>query len=542
MNTIPRLRMLFATLAVFAILPSTAQDNVWNGGGRWGDQGDGTYRNPVLPADFSDLDCIRVGDTYYAISSTLQYSPGMTILASKDLVNWDYAGHAVADLRQIGPELNWDRMNRPGRGVWAGAIRHHAGRFHVYFGTPDEGYFMTSAPQPQGPWEPLTQLMKSSGWDDCCPFWDDDGQAWFIGTRFAPDPVTGKKYNIHLWRMTPDGKALVEGSDQILYQAQGSEANKLFKVGDTYHHYFSEVRNGERVPMMGRAKSITGPYEYRQLTDVDPRLDREPNQGGIIDDPAGNWWFFTHHGTGGWEGRAASLMPVTWTEGWPVPGKIGADGLGRIEWSGRKPAGGGAPATPRTSDDFSSDTLGPQWQWHYQPRAEKWSLTERPGFLRLHAFKPLAGDDLYKVGNLLSQRAWCAPDNRVTVRMEIAGMADGQQAGLVVHTAAVQGGVGVRMEKGIRSFFFRRGGKYQAGPEVAGDAVWLRMEWGLDGECRFAVGEDGRTFAPLGEAVAFPRPYSQYRGGRIGIYTCNPAGESGHVDVDRVDYPLTSGR
>ena len=110
-----------------------------------GDQGDGTYINPIIPGDFSDVDAIRVGNDFYAISSTMQFSPGMVILRSKDLVNWRIAGHAVSDVTQIGPEMNWDRMGRYGRGVWAGAIRFHAGKFWVYFGTPDEGLFMTSA-------------------------------------------------------------------------------------------------------------------------------------------------------------------------------------------------------------------------------------------------------------------------------------------------------------------------------------------------------------------------------------------------------------
>ena len=159
-----------ATLA-FASDPPTA----WGDWPHWGAQSDGTYRNPVLPSDYSDLDCIRVGADYFAISSTFQFSPGMVILHSRDLVNWTIAGHAVYDLTQIGPELNWDRMNRTGKGIWAGAIRHHDGKFWVFFGTPDEGYFMTTAADVAGPWAPLHPVLKEAGWDDCCPFWDDDG-------------------------------------------------------------------------------------------------------------------------------------------------------------------------------------------------------------------------------------------------------------------------------------------------------------------------------------------------------------------------------
>lgn len=136
------------TVNVFA-----QNDYKWGEWTTWGDQEDGTYCNPVLPSDYSDIDCIRVGDDYYAISSTFQYSPGMVIIHSKDLVNWTIKGHVVSDLRQISEEMNWTRMNRYGRGIWAGAIRYYQGKFYVYFGTPDEGYFMSTATDPAGPWE-----------------------------------------------------------------------------------------------------------------------------------------------------------------------------------------------------------------------------------------------------------------------------------------------------------------------------------------------------------------------------------------------------
>lgn len=221
--------LLFAACAVG--LASAQTPSHWGDWPRWGDQGDGTYRNPVLPADYSDIDCIRVGEDYYAISSTFQFSPGMVIVHSRDLVNWTIVGHAVPDISQIGPELNWNRMNRYARGVWAGAIRHARGRFWVYFGTPDEGYFMTSAPTPAGPWEPLHALMKAPGWDDCCPFWDDDGQGYFVGTHFADG------YKTYLWKLTPDGRSLVEESRTLINQGAGREANKLLKINGWYYPF-----------------------------------------------------------------------------------------------------------------------------------------------------------------------------------------------------------------------------------------------------------------------------------------------------------------
>jgi beta-xylosidase len=346
--------------------------------GAWGDQGDDTFKNPILPGDYSDLDAIRVGKNYYAISSTFQFSPGVVVLHSRDLVNWTILGHVVDDLTRIGPELNWDRMNRYGRGIWAGAIRYHAGKFWVYFGTPDEGFFMSTATNAAGPWTPLHPLWKTNGWDDGCPFWDDDGQDYFVATQFTADPK-GVKYNIHLFKMTADGRELLLGSDRIIHQSKGSEANKLYKINGLYYHYYSEVKPEGRVAMMARATNIYGPYESRQLNHVS-QLDREPNQGGLVQTPSGGWWFLTHQGTGGfWEGRTVCLLPVTWTNGWPVIGEIGSDGIGNMVWSASKPLNGFPLEVPQSGDDFSSPALAPQWEWNYQPRADKWSLTERPG-------------------------------------------------------------------------------------------------------------------------------------------------------------------
>lgn len=203
--------ILFTAAAAFAAAVEPAIGPAkWGEWPTWGDQGNGTFRNPVLPSDYSDLDCIRVGADYYAISSTFQFSPGVVILQSRDLVNWRILGHVVTDLNQISPELNWDRMNRSGRGIWAGAIRQHAGRFWIYFGTPDEGYFMSTAENPAGPWTPLHRVLMEAGWGDCCPFWDDDGQGYLVGTNFRDG------YKTWLFKLTPDGCNLIPGSRVLL--------------------------------------------------------------------------------------------------------------------------------------------------------------------------------------------------------------------------------------------------------------------------------------------------------------------------------------
>ncbi len=205
------------------VLPGTCQQTGVSsdrGGELWGDQGDGTYANPVMPGDFSDLDAIRVRSDFYASSSTLQFSPGVVILHSRDLVNWKIIGHVVDDLVVLDPELNWDRMNRAGRGVWAGAIRYHQGKFWVYFGTPDQGIFMSQARNPAGPWTRAQPVLRGAGWDDPCPFWDDDGRVYLVTTHFAPEGPTGTKYNIHLFQMNAAGDRVMAGSGAIIHQSR----------------------------------------------------------------------------------------------------------------------------------------------------------------------------------------------------------------------------------------------------------------------------------------------------------------------------------
>lgn len=507
--------------------------------GKWGDQGDGTYLNPILPADFSDLDAIRVGDDYYAISSTLQYSPGMAVLHSVDLVNWAIIGHVVNDLTQISTDYNWDRMKGYGRGIWAGSIRYYKDRFWVYFGTPDEGYFMSSAADPAGPWEPLHKVWGVASWDDCCSFYDDDGQLYFIGTHFGLDPVNNKSYNIHLFKMTPDGKSLIMDSDTIIYQAKGSEANKLYKINGLYYHYFSEVKAEGRVIMMGRAKHIYGPWEVRQLNHVDRKKDREPNQGALLETAPGEWHFLTHHGTGGhWEGRVVSLLPVTWIDGWPIIGAPGEDTIGNMVWSGIKPVEKSGTSTYQTSDDFNSPELSVQWEWNFQPRAEKWSLTERKGFLRLHAYRPIEpGDDariMQRAGNTITQRSLGTRECEVTVKMDISHMEEGQYAGITHFSTVNTSTFGVRQQNGERYLSYRYGEEKSVGKKITGTDIWFKSVWDINGVNQYYYSTDGNLYEPFGGTSQLTWGHS--RGDRIGIFSYNTAADKGYVDVDWFRY------
>ncbi|WP_342644534.1 glycoside hydrolase 43 family protein [Mucilaginibacter sp. CSA2-8R] len=499
----------------------------WGSWTQWGDQRDGTYHNPVLPGDYSDIDCIRVGNDYYAVSSTFQYSPGFVILHSKDMVNWRILSHAVNDISTISPAMNYTQMDRYGRGVWAGAIRYHKNRFWIYFGDPDEGYFMTSATRPEGPWAPLKPVLAEKGWDDCCPFWDDDGQAYLVGTNFADS------YKIHLFKMSVDGATIDRASDKVIYQSHGSEANKLYKINGYYYHLFSEVRNNVRVLMMERAKNIWGPYEGpQQLSEGQPQFN-EPNQGGLVQSQAGRWYFLIHHGSGDWSGRVASLLPVTWLNGWPIIGKPNAAGIGEMVWQAPMPVKGTQKVVPQSSDEFSAATVSSQWEWNYQPRAGKWSLSQRKGWLRLHAFKPLK-NDLLHAGNTITQRSYRATANEATVKLDLSGMANGQRAGLSHFGSPYYAALGIICTSQGKQLEFFTKDAVTSGAFIKGNTLWLRSVWGLDGKSNFTYSTDGKTFKSIGET--YQLQWASYRGDRLAIYNFNNVQDAGYIDVDYFRY------
>ena len=503
--------------------------------GACGDQGDGTYANPILPGDFSDPDVIRVGDNYYFITSTFQYSPGMAVMQSKDLVNWRYLGHCIPDMTQIGPELNWNRMNRYNRGVYAGALRWHDGKFWMFTTTMDEGVFMTTATDPAGPWAPLVKLTGGAGWgdrgwDDPCPFWDDDGQAYLVLSK------PGKEWWTHLFKMSADGKTLDSASDAVVDNYRGSEGNKIYKFDGLYYIFHNQIDGpGNRTGVFLRSKSLQGPWEKKLFLYGDgPQRDREPNQGGLVQTPGGSWWFITHQGRGGFfDGRPSSLLPVKWVDGWPTVDA--PTPRSTMVWRHKKPVDGFPVLLPQSSDEFAAGSLAPQWEWNYQPRADNWSLAERPGFLRLKAFPPLRKGDLFKAGNTLTQRVMGYEGGEVTVKLDPSGMADGQVAGLTFFWKdfAI---LGVAQRGGVRRVQLNVNGTVTDGPELPSStgALWLRAEIDDQAVCTFAYSLDGKTFTPTGGSFALG--WHNYRGARVGVCCYNDDAEAGSVDVDWFHY------
>lgn len=522
------MRYLSIIIIYISVCLSVSAQKEWGKWTNWGEQEGGYYINPIIPSDYSDIDCIKVGEYYYAISSTFQFSPGMTILQSQDLVNWRICGNIIADLTQISENLNWNKMDRYGRGVWAGTLRYHNNRFYLFFGTPDEGYFMTSAEKPEGPWEPLTCLLSESGWDDCTVMWDDNGEACFVGTHFADG------YKTYQFRMSYDGKSIDRKSARIINEGSGREANKLIKKDKWYYLIFSEHKNGiGRYVMAKRSKKMFGDYKEEKQLALPSREAFEPNQGGIVEGKDNNWYFLTHHGTGDWSGRVVSLLPVTWINDWPIIGDVQPELIGKMSWAGKMPYSSGSSFRIQRSDDFDDAELAPQWQWNYQPRQEMFSLTERPGWLRLKAYRPIEYNNLMLAGNTITQRCFRNTENEVIVKLDISSMKDGQKSGLC-HFSSQHSAIGIEMDGSMAFLEFRSNNKCVRGVHITSKYIWLKSEWGLDGLSHYSYSLDGEHF------VRFGKPYQMvwgyYRGDRLGIYCFNDKEETGFVDVDYFHY------
>ena len=496
-----------------------------------GDMGDGTYRNPVLPADFSDIDCIRVGDDYYAISSTMQYAPGMAVLHSRDLVNWRIAGHVVSDLTWLSPELNWDRMNRYGHGIWAGSIRYHDGRFYVVFGTPDEGYFIATAASCEGEWSRPAALMQEAGWDDCCLEWDDDGRPWFVGTNFRDG------YKTWLMPMADDVMSLRRDEAVLVNEGNRREASKLLRHDGWFYLVFSEFKGREgRYVVARRSRSLVGPYtEERRLT-RNVAGDNEPNQGGIVEGPDGKWYFFTHHGRGTWAGRQVSLLPVVWSDGWPLIGQQGDDGLGTMVWQGAMPSPSVRLGTIGTFEEtFDSASLAPDIEWNHQPRASMFTVGERRGWMRMKAFRPLKQGNMKTVGNIMTWRLWAHCTTVSTTLVDASGITRGVHCGLCFFAKSTSA-VEVVSDGDGYSLSVCADGQVLTSVPLSTPKVYLRAECSPEGVGRFAYSTDGIRYIPIDHS--FQQEWASYRGARAGIFCYNDDEETGYADFDFVRVSL----
>ncbi len=516
------------------------------------DNGNGTYSNPLFYGEFEDPDVIRVGEDYYLAGTTMHMNPAVEILHSKDLVNWELAGYCTNKL-DFGPAYRLEGGNIYGRGIWAPCIRYHDGMFYIFCNVNNAGLQVFRSKSIYGPWE-HNQLP---GRHDMSVLFDDDGKIYIISGNSSPYPID---------EIAPDLKSYVPG---VRHQLDGrmGEGHHLYKIKGKYVD-ISAIPGGTVDQMVAVADSIDGPWKIERMVQgeslgvtVATPSRAQPNdrglwlhQGGMCDTPSGEWWctIMSDHGSAG---RMVSLVPVTWDNGFPLIGLPG--NLRRAPNTWIKPNTGVVQEPKPTyvpDDNFDGDKMNPHWQWNHVPDDSKWSLTEKPGVLRLHS---LPATNFWMARNSLCQRP-PGPESIMTVELNTAGLAVGDNAGLALLSTPYAGvSVAKTAEGTILQYFRGSVGGRRGGTATAPSSestvestnppphLWLRVHCDFDtDQAVFSWSADGKAFTQLGNPFAMIFQLTTFQGVRPALFNFNTSGEAGgYVDFDNytVEEPRARG-
>lgn len=497
------------------------------------------YDNPIIFADYSDPDVIRVDRDYYMVASSFHFSPGIPVLKSSDLVHWTIVGHVLPKLPfgplydMPGPHTLTDKISKPiggskyASGVWAPSIRYRGGLFHVYWATPDEGVFMSTARDAAGPWTMPVAVIPGPGLEDPAPFWDEDGTAWLIHGKVGAGPLVLHRMSADGSRVLDEGTVVAEDKEKLPVL----EGPKLYKR-EGWYYIFAPIGGVEKGPQaVGRARDISGPYEWRTVLMPGSTQVQGPHQGGYVETPSGEGWFIHFNSTGAF-GRIVYLEPVEWRDGWPVIGEpIAGNDAGQPVLTFRMPDTGNTPSANglQDSDEFSSPQLGLQWSWNHNPDDSAWSLTARPGFLRLTA---LPAAQLVTARNTLTQILQ-GPTSQITARLDVSGMSDGQRTGLTLFGVR-PAWIGVVREGGSSRLTLSIEGEETVGQVLTGKTIDLRASVSADQRVRYSYSLDGgASFQPFGEAIPLS-PFSWWKGSRPALFSFTRGEPGGWIDVDWV--------
>jgi beta-xylosidase len=489
------------------------------------DQSDGTYRNPIIYADYSDPDVVRAGDDFYMVASSFNCTPGLPLLHSRDLVNWTIIGHALKNL----PHPRYAEV-QPGCGVWAPAIRFHAGKFWIFFPMPDEGIYLVTAENPAGTWSEPHLVQAGKGLIDPCPLWDDDGQAYLIhayaGSR------AGIKHRLRVCPMAPDGSRLL-GEGQIVFHEPEKhpiiEGPKFLKKDGWYYILAPAggVETGWQVVL--RSKNIYGPYEDKIVLKQGSTAINGPHQGALVDTVDDGWWFI-HFQDAGVYGRIVHLQPVTWRNGWPLMGHVNDSDCGEPVLNYRKPPTINRPliAVPQTSDEFDSLKLGPQWQWNANHNDNWHSLDARKSWLRLYP-QFVAHENLTQLPNLLLQK-FPARTFTVETSLDFKAQQSNESAGLIV-TGESFATLALERKEAGNQLVLRIDGVLKFVHENMPDTVRLRVRVKDGGLCvfSFVTGDEIMTIPQT-----FPARKGMWIGAKLGLYCLKRLKDmpAGHVNFD----------
>jgi len=539
MSALRVLRFLAVTAAACCLW---AQPYTWVA-----DNGNGTFTNPLFFDEFSDPDLIRVGADFFMTGTTMHSMPGLPVLHSRDMVNWRFLSYAL-DRLDLGPSFRLEGgKNEYGRGIWAPCLRYHNGVFHIFSNVNGQTTQLFRARDPRGPW---TRTPMKRSLHDLSVLFDDDGKAYVVwGYR-----------GIRLAQLTEDLTDIVPGTErEIIPPAAGmGEGLHLYKIRGKYYLTSAWFLDEMRMPT-ARADRLDGPWEvnqnvsrgedfglapgYRVAGRTPPFRITPPDasqkgrcaihQGGIVDTPKGEWWGFSMMDANS-VGRLTALSPVTWKDGWPYFGLPG--NLGRTPRTWVKPDAGvqDRPRAPyQRSDDFTSPQLQPVWQWNHVPVDGKWSLTERPGFLRLHA---LPSPDLWQARNTLTQRA-VGPRSTATAVLDARGLKPGDRAGFALFNRPFAWLAVERGGEGFALVHFDEVSGESSRVALPGPRVWLRAECDFTRDtARLSYSTDGRRYTPIGGPHTMAYGLITFQGVRYALfaYHAGPDSQGGHADFDSI--------
>ena len=540
-----RKHLLLMMLALPMAALAQYKSQVWSP-----DNGNGTYTNPVINADYSDPDVCVAGEDYYLTASSFNCIPGLPILHSKDLVNWEIVGHAVKELE---PKQEFDRPSH-GNGIWAPSIRYHNGEFYIYWGDPDYGVFMVKAKDPAGEWSKPLCVIPGKGLIDTTPLWDDDGRCYLVNayansrSRFASV--------IAIRELSADGTKPI-GNPVIIYDGNGTESRtcegpKIYKRDGWYWVMFPAggVPTGFQVAM--RSKNPFGPYESKVVLAQGKTKINGPHQGAWVHTKFGEDWFLHFQDKEAY-GRVVHLQPVTWKDNWPVMG-IDKDGdyCGEPVTTYRKPKTSGKVqvVNPAESDEFSDTRLGLQWQWHANYN-ETFGMPTAFGSYRVYTHKVSEKfQNLWEVPNLLLQKT-PADKFTATTKIRFTSKDQNQTGGLLMMGHDYSGLVVKRVGNDFQllqiSCKSADKGKpqteqliatlkptavdqidYQPGTHID---IYMRMSVN-DGKMHFSYSLDGKKYTKCG--TEFTMREGKWIGAKIGFVAYEPGQKTnrGWIDAD----------
>ncbi len=485
-------------------------------------------RNPIVWADVPDVAVLRVGDTYYMSSTTMHMSPGLPLMKSKDLVNWELIGYAYDRLVENDAMNLENGRNCYGRGSWASSLRYHNGTYYVstFSSTSGRTHIYTTQDIEKGDWK---EISFAPSLHDHSLFFDDDGRVYMLYgvgnlrlVELEPD-LSGIKEDGFNEVVIPNASAVA--GDNISLPAEGSQMRKI--DGTYYVMNITWPRGGMRTQIVHRADKITGPYESRLILQ-----DQGVAQGCLIDTPDGKWYAMLFQDNGS-VGRSPWLVPVKWEDGWPVLGvdgkapttldiDVNEQGLGNIV----------------ASDEFDrqpGEPLPLAWQWNHNPDPRFWSISERDGHLRLTTGR--VDNDVLQARNMLTQRTF-GPVSSAATKIEVGGMKDGDCAGLIALQRRY-GFVGVRMEEGKKSIVMvsaqsNRPEQIESVP-LASQTVHLKIDCDFrdrTDKAYFYYSLDGKTWTQIGSVLQMAYTLPHFMGYRFGLFNYATESAGGFVDFD----------